>query len=186
MDFNEVIQTRRSVRSFLSDPIPADILNAILESGRNAPSYQNRQCWRYIVLTNKERIIHLAKNCGFVGKINFFLKDAPVVMVACADPSKSGTMNGQNYYLVDTAISFHQMMLTAWSFGVGSCWMAAFNEKSVKKVLSIPENIKVIALSPFGYPKNKETFYGKAVKLFASSGSRQGMDQVVSYDSWKF
>ncbi len=184
MEFKETIMSRTSVRSYLPEPIPDDVLNAILESGRNAPSFQNRQCWRYIVLNEPNEIANLAKKSGLVGKINFFLKEAPVVIVACADPAKSGKMNGQDYYLVDTAISFQQMMLTAWDLGIGSCWMAAFDEKSVKKALGIPDKIRVVAISPFGYPKEKESLYGKAVKLFASSKSRQKFDDMVCYNKW--
>ena len=184
MEFNDVIMTRKSVRSYLSDPIPDDVLQTILEAGRNAPSFQNKQCWRLIVINDRELIKQFVTNTGLVGMVNFFIKDAPVVIVACADPGKSGTMNKQDYYLVDTAIAFHQMMLTAWNYGIGSCWMAAFDENKVKSFLSIPENIRVVALSPFGYPKAKESFYGKALKLFASSNSRQSLEKMVSYNKW--
>ncbi len=184
MEFNDVIMTRKSVRSYLPDPIPDDILQTILEAGRNAPSYQNKQCWRFIVINNREKIKEFAANTGLIGKVNFFIKDAPLIIVACADISRSGTMNKQDYYLVDSAIAFHQMMLTAWNNGIGSCWMAAFDEDRVRKSLSIPRSIRVVAISPFGYPKEKESLYGTVIKLFASSKSRQSIDKMVCYNKW--
>ena len=151
-----------------------------------APSFQNRQCWRFIVVRDKKVRRELALKSGIIGKVNFFVKDAPVIIVACADPRKSGTMNGQKYYLVDTAIAFQQMMLTAWNFGIGSCWLAAFNEKNVRKILDIPENIRVVSLSPFGYPKEKESVYAKAVSTFAGSKKRLPLKKIVSFDRWNF
>ena len=186
MDFNDVIMTRKSVRNYSTDPIPDDILQAILESGRNAPSFQNKQCWRFVVINDRDVIVKLSSNVGLIGKVNFFMKNAPVIIVACADPSKSGSTNKQDYYLVDTTIAFHQMMLTAWNYGVGSCWMAAFDEEKLKSFLSIPRDIRVVALSPFGYPKDKESVYGKLLKFFASSNSRQDMSKMVCYNRWKF
>ncbi|NQT65139.1 MAG: nitroreductase family protein, partial [FCB group bacterium] len=107
-----------------------------------------------------------------------------VVIVACADPAKSGTMNNQNYYLVDTAIAFQQMMLSAWNHGIGSCWLAAFNEQKVRDILKIPDNIRVVALSPFGYPKEKKTFYDNAVKVFAQSKKRLDLNKIMMWDKW--
>ncbi len=184
MEFNDVIKTRRSVRSYLPDPIPEDVLHEILEAGRNAPSFQNKQCWRFIVINNRDLIKQFSANTGLIGKVNFFIKDAPLIIVACADASKSGTVNKQDYYLVDTTIAFQQMMLTAWNYGIGSCWLAAFDEEKVKAFLSIPKGIRVVAISPFGFPKEKESLYGKAIKFFASSKSRLDLEKIVCYNKW--
>lgn len=184
MEFDEVIISRKSVRSFKNKEIPEEILNNMMEAARLSPSFQNRQCWRFIIVRDKKIIKDLALRSGIISKINFFIKDAPVVIVACADPAKSGTMNNQNYYLVDTAIAFQQMMLTAWNHGVGSCWLAAFSEQKVREILGIPLNIRVVALSPFGYPKEKKSLYEKAVKVFAGSKKRIGLDRMVMWEKW--
>lgn len=184
MEFEEVIFTRKSVRSFQDKEISQEILNNMMEAARLSPSFQNRQCWRFVVVKDKKLISDLALRSGMVSKVNFFIKDAPVVIVACADPSKSGTMNNQDYYLVDTSIAFQQIMLAAWNYGIGSCWLAAFNEQKVREILKIPNNIRVVALSPFGYPKEKKTLYEKAVKAFAQSKKRNKLENIISYDKW--
>ena len=185
MDFDEVIISRKSVRSFQDIEIPEEILNIMMEAARLSPSFQNRQCWQFIVIKDKKIIKDLALRSGMISKVNFFIKDAPVVIVACADPAKSGTMNNQDYYLVDTAIAFQQMMLSAWNHGIGSCWLAAFNERYVREILEIPQNIRVVALSPFGYPKEKKSLYEKVVKTFAGSKKRLDLDKIIMWEKWR-
>lgn len=186
MDLEQVIANRYSVRDFLSEKIPEDILHRILEAGRVAPSFQNRQCWRYIVCQDRDVIKRLATDSGLLGKVNLFIKKAPMIIVACAEPSDSGRVNNMDYYLVDTAISFQQMMLAAWNYGIGSCWLAAFSEEKVKAILNIPKSIKVVAMSPFGYPKEKKSIYSKALMLFAGSKKRKQIEKICSYNKWDF
>ncbi|MDD3050654.1 MAG: nitroreductase family protein [Candidatus Cloacimonetes bacterium] len=184
MDFFDIVSSRKSIRSFSDKSIPPEILEKILEAGRLAPSCQNRQCWRFIVVDDKEKIKSLTFNSGLIGTVNFFLKEAPLAIVACADIKANCRLNEQNYYLVDTAISFQQMMLTAWSFGIGSCWLAAFNENKVKSNLKIPDRFRVVALSPFGYPKEKEGLYSKAVSTFAGSKNRKRKEDIIHFNEW--
>ncbi|MCF7858507.1 MAG: nitroreductase family protein [Candidatus Cloacimonetes bacterium] len=186
MEFDEVIFSRRSVRSFQDKEIPDIILSEMMEAARVSPSFQNKQCWRFIVVRNKNTIKELALKSGLVSKVNFFIKDAPVVVIACSDPQKSGTMNNQDYYLVDTTIAFQQMMLTAWNHGIGSCWLAAFNEKKVRDILGIPANIRVVALSPFGYPKEKKSIYEQTIKLISQCKKRDDITDIISFDKWDF
>ena len=186
MELYEIIYARHSVRDFSEEQVSDADLEIILEAGRLAPSAQNKQCWRYIVLQDRENIKRFARHIGLLGTVNFFIAKAPVVIVACADPRRSAKLNGQDYYLVDTAISFQQMMLAAWSRGIGSCWLAAFNEKAVRKYLEIPENIRVVGMSPFGYPKDKKSLYSKAVKSFAGSYKRLEKEQIITKEKWKF
>ena len=185
MDFLEVIKSRRSIRDYLKEPIPADILDEILEAGRIAPSCQNRQCWRYVVVKDKKTINELALKSGLIGKVNFFIKNAPVIIVAFANPKNSCNLNKQQYYLFDIGISFQQMMLTAWNYGIGSCWLAAFNEEKVRKILNIPDKYKVVAMSPFGYPKEKKSLYSSAVSAFAKSKKRFPMEKIIKFDKWE-
>ncbi len=183
MELKHIIASRRSIRNFKPDPIPNEILQEILEAGRMAPSAQNRQPWRYIVFTKSEDIKELAKKTGLIGMSNFFIKEAPCVIIACAETKKNLRVNGQDYYLVDTAISFQQMILSAWAHGIGSCWLAAFSEKTLAKYLKLPKSWRIVALSPFGYPKEEKTMYTKMVSSFAKSTERQALEDMVSY--WK-
>jgi nitroreductase len=181
MDTKELIFARHSVRNFLPDPIPEAVLSDILEAGRLAPSAQNRQPWRYLVFSGEDSIQKLVQNCGLIGLSIFFIRKAPCVIIACAETKSNLKMNGQDYYLVDTAISFHQMMLMARSHGIGSCWLAAFSEKKLRSYLKIPDSWRVVALSPFGYPAEKKTTYTKLVSSFAGSETRKPLSEIVQY-----
>ncbi len=181
MEFTELVASRHSVRDFLPDPIPDEILQEILQAGRLAPSAQNRQPWRYVVLADNAQVKKLALNCGLIGLSNVFIRSAPCLIVACADSSKNVRINHQDYYLVDTAISLQQMVLAAWNRGVGSCWLAAFSEKPVKKYLKLPNRWRVVALLPLGYPAESKTMYTKALSYFAGSQDRLPLDQTVTF-----
>jgi nitroreductase len=181
MDFMELVSSRHSVRDFLPDPIPEDVMDDILEAGRLAPSAQNRQPWRYLVITNNADIRKLALRCGLIGLSNIFIRNAPCLVVACADHSKNLRVNHQDYYLVDTAISLQQMVLAAWSHGVGSCWLAAYSERVLKKYLKLPKSWRIVALVPFGYPAEKKTLYTKALSTIPGSQDRLPLDKIVTY-----
>jgi nitroreductase len=160
-------------------------MNEILEAGRSAPSAQNRQEWRYLVIRDKKRIEELSTHSGLIGLSNLYIRKAPCIIIACADTSKSLKLNNQEYYLVDTAISFQQMMLTAWNYGIGSCWLGAYNESSVKKFLNLPEHFRVVGISPFGYPADEITLYTKVLKKFAGSEKRLSLEKTVKFEEWK-
>ncbi|MDD3535081.1 MAG: nitroreductase family protein [Candidatus Cloacimonetes bacterium] len=181
MDFLKLLSSRHSVRDFLPDAVPPEVLSEILEAGRIAPSSQNRQPWRYIVFRNRERIRELAQKTGLIGLSNFFIKEAPLVIIACAEMKKNLRVNKQDYYLVDTAISFHQMILCAHSHGLGTCWMAAFSQKTLAKYLEIPKSWRIVALSPFGYPKGEKKLYTKALSFFGGGGERLALEDIVIY-----
>jgi len=78
---------------------------------------------------------------------------APIIIVGCADPTKSGNKEGKKYYLLDMGISMEHLMLAATEQGLGTCWIGAgFDETVVKEALTIPEEIRVVAITPLGYP----------------------------------
>ena len=179
MEFSEVIKLRHSCRNYSDKEIQLEVLEDILNAGKYAPSAQNRQPWRYIIIRDKELIKKIAFH-SIVGSMNFFIKDAPVIIVACGDTDASLRFNGQEYYLVDVAISFQQMMLAAWNHGVGSCWLAAFDEEQLRKLLDLPKKYRIVGFSPFGYPKDK-SIYSKIVSFFASSDKRKDDNDIFIY-----
>jgi nitroreductase len=147
MSATDFILSRRSIRQYEKRDIPENVLGQILEAGRQAPSAINKQPIHFIVVRNNE----LKK--GFSTFLfNRFIKDAPMVIVGCADVKS--LLTGK-WASVDTTIALQNMVLAAWTLGVGSCWIGAFDEKKVKEHLKIPDKWKVIALVTFGYPDEK-------------------------------
>jgi len=140
----DVILSRRSIRRYEQRPIPEETLKLILEAGRRAPSAINRQPWHFIVVTEPNLKEKLSQ-----GRYNKFLKDAAVVIVGCG---QYGNTPADRWVPIDVTIAMENMVIAAWSIGVGSCWVGAFDEKEVKELLGIPENMKILALLSMGYP----------------------------------
>jgi nitroreductase len=143
MDVFEAIRTRRSIRKYRSEPMPDEKLELILEAARLAPSAANRQPWRFIVVQNPARKKALAE----VANNQAFLKDAAVIVVAMSNPDVS-----KRWHEKDTMIAIEHMVLAATALGYGTCWIGAFDEDSLKRLLKIPEKMKVVALLPIGMP----------------------------------
>lgn len=154
MEFVNIIKTRESIRSYSNKKVEDEKINFVLESARLSPSWRNRQCWHFIVVKDKKIIKDLSKT----SIINHWLRKVPVIIVACGNPKQSGLKNGINYYIVDVSIALEHIILAATDKGLGTCWIGGFNEKKVKRTLRIPENIRVIALTPLGYPAGKKLF----------------------------
>jgi nitroreductase len=144
MSLIDFILSRRSIRSYQQKDIPEEILAQILEAGRQAPSAVNKQPIRFIIVKDNEIKKEFSK-----GLFNRFVKDAPVVIVGCADVNS--LLTGK-WAIVDTAIAMQNMVIASLTIGIGSCWIGAFNEDNVKKLLKIPNKWKVVALLTLGYP----------------------------------
>ena len=178
MEFMDVVAARKSVRDYADKAVEDEKLSKIFEAARMAPSWANKQCCQYVVVKDKGKIAELSSF------LNPWLKNAPVVLAACADSKDSGSRNGMDYYLVDVAISLQQLILAATALGLGTCWIGAFDEAKVKKALEIPENIKVVALTPIGYPAEKESVRSKISKAFIGSAKRKPIETIVHREKW--
>ena len=153
-------------------------LKQLLEAARLAPSWANRQCWKYIIVNDKEKIKKLA-----AGIINSWMKNVKIVIVACADPKKSGSKNGMDYYLVDVAISMEHLVLAATNLGLGTCWIGGFDEVKVKKILNIPEKIRVVAMTPVGYPSD-DGMRNKIARKIIRADTRKPLEEMINYNNW--
>ncbi len=148
MELLDLLKARYSVRSFKDCEIEKETLEKILEAGRVAPTACN----------NQPQVVYIAKSLEAREKLASVCRctfGAPVIMVVCYDVNKSwknkltpGYQSGET----DAAIVCTHMMLEAFEQGVGSCWVAYFDSETVKKALSLPDNLVVSALLPMGYP----------------------------------
>ena len=180
MKFTDVVESRTSIRTYCDKDVEEDKVKYVLECARVAPSWANRQCWHFIVVRDKEKIKALSKT----SIVNRWLRKVPIIIVACGDPTSSGVNNNIDYFAVDVAIAMEHIILAATDIGLGSCWIAAFDEKKVKDVLEIPNRIRVVALTPLGYPAQKSGMSDKTIKLFARSKNRKNLNEIVRYEKW--
>jgi nitroreductase len=170
MNVLDAIKKRRSIRAFEDKPIEEDKLLRVLEAGRLAPSAKNRQEWRYVLVRDKELRRKLAVACNN----QYFIAEAPVVIVGCATMTDYVLSCGQPAYTIDVTISMDHMSLQAVEEGLGTCWIGAFQEDEVKKLLSVPPEMRVVEVMPLGYPKFQP-----------ESKPRMGLGAIVSYDEYR-
>ena len=170
MDVMDAIKKRRSIRSYQDRKVEDEKLNLILEAARLAPSANNCQERKFIVIKDKdtrEKIGVAAHHQGFVG-------EAPVVIIACAAAETEHIMScGQLSYPIDLAIAVDHITLKAVEEDLGTCWIGAFDEKEVKKILGIPESVRVVALLPLGYPVS-----------IPSPTPRKSKEEIILFEKW--
>ncbi len=150
MDAIDCIKTRRSIRKFLSDSIPRDLLNEVLDCARHSPSAMNSQPWTFVVVTNKKQKQELSSLKK--SHPSPWLVDAPVVIGVCIDLSRSRTR-----WIADGAIAANTMLLAAHALGLGACWVAMRYEDTalnarIQKTLGVDANIFPVCLVALGYP----------------------------------
>ena len=169
MNVYEAINARQSVRAYQDKPVPQEVLNRILEAARLAPSGNNRQPWKFVVVTNPEmrqQLTAAANNQKFVAQ-------APVVIAAVGllpDRVMSCEVPGDP---VDLAIAIDHMTLAAVEEGLGTCWIGAFSQDDVRKLLHIPLTVKVIELLTLGYPADSPR-----------QKRRKALDEIVCYEKY--
>ena len=144
MHLIDIIMSRRSVRKYKTKKVPKKVLKRILETGRYAPSAANKQPWHFILITDSEIKKLLSK-----GKWNSFIEDSAFTIVGCA---YEGSIFSRRWSTVDTTIALQNMVIAAWSMGIGSCWVGDFEETEVRRILHVPRRWRIISLISFGYP----------------------------------
>jgi len=144
MSLLDVILSRRSIRRYENKDISEEVLQQILETGRQAPSAANRQPIHFVVVNDHDTLKILCDTL-----FSRFVKYAPVAIVGCADIKS--LLTGK-WAIVDTTIAMQNMVIAAWTLGIGSCWIGACDEEKVKELLKIPDKWKVVALVTLGYP----------------------------------
>lgn len=184
MDTLEVIKSRRSIRRFSDKPVESEKLAAVLEAVRMAPSWANFQCWRFVVVKDqavRQKLSDLSYVEAFFAPHGYKanpskqgIAEAPVVIVACADPAQSGVLWEQPYYMTDLGIAAQNLMLAASDLGLGSVFVGVFDEAKVRDLLRIPSNIRVVGLFPIGYPKQEKT----------AGPPRKPLHEIVFTETW--
>jgi len=143
-EFLAFLKERRSIRIYLDKMISDDEVEMILEAGRWTPSASNKQPWEFLVIKNKEVLKEISKK-AFYGK---HIKEAPLAIAIVGKIKEN-----PNYYIQDTSLVSMNMMLMAWSLGIGTCWTGALKRDVVKEMLGLEENDYLLTILPMGYLK---------------------------------
>ncbi len=164
----DVIKTRKSIRRYKDTPVEQEKLDAVLEAARLAPSAMNKQDWKFIAVTDKDKAL-LQEACGGQRQV----AQAPVTLVVCAN--NDGVMScGHSKTVIDCSIAMSFMLLQAEEEGLGMCWLGHFYQDKIKALLNIPEDYIVVAVSPLGYADEEP-----------NPKPRKRPEEVICYNEFK-
>lgn len=167
MTFRDIAEKRCSIRGYENTPVSDKLLTTLLDAVRLAPSACNIQPITLIVV--RDSTVHAALNAAY--KREWFT-NAPVIIVAGYDTTVSWKRSdGQEFGMVDVAIAVDHLTLAAVEYGLGTCWIGAFDQKKVRDAVHVPEHIEIVAMVPLGYPCKEP-----------SEKKRKEINEFVHYD----
>jgi len=157
MELLKVIHERRSIRKYRQDPVPDEIIIEILEAARSAPSWANTQVCRYIVVKDKHTKGQLKEALSQNNPAGEAFIQAPLIICQFAQRGLSGckrnepVTNKGDWFMFDAGIAMEHIVLTAWSFGLGTVHVGSFDAEKVERILKIPEGFSMVEMTPLGY-----------------------------------
>ncbi len=161
-DFLDLVKQRVSCRSYLSKDVSEEVIDYCLDAARHAPSACNKQPWKFIIVKDKSLREQICSKALLPGIPMPWLKEAPVIIVLCAETSLithtlAPTISKVRYHMIDIGIAGEHFVLAAENKNLGSCWIGWFKHKQIKRILSIPKSVEVLSLISLGYPKEAAT-----------------------------
>jgi len=163
MEVQEAIRTVLAVRVYQDRPVPDEMVQQILEAGRLSASSMNKQPWHFVVVREPATLVEL----GQMSPHGPYIAEAPLAIVVVIDPSR--------FAISDASRAIQNMVLAAWSAGVGSNWVGFGGMDEIKTHLGIPADLDILAILPFGYPA---TSTGQGQK------ERKPLDEIVHWERW--
>lgn len=139
MNVFECVTTLSSVRSFVGEKPPPEAVRKVMESGRMAPSAHNDQPWEFVLVEDPEKLVELGRCCTS----GSFVARAAFAVVVVTDPTSK-------WHEIDGTRAAQNMVITAWSLGLGSCWIGRIEEEELKRYLDVPAELNILTVLPFG------------------------------------
>jgi nitroreductase len=161
MSFLKLTSERFSVRKYKRTRVEREKILRCLEAVRLTPSACNSQPWHFVVVDDPDQVSALAEKTTLpLSKLNRFVEGAPVIVAVVAEkPVFSAQIGGlikkKPYYLMDIGMAAEHFCLQAAEEGLGTCMLGWFNEKAVKKYLSVPSERNIPLLITLGYPEKE-------------------------------
>ncbi|MBI2107864.1 nitroreductase family protein [Candidatus Woesearchaeota archaeon] len=173
MDVLDCIRTRRSVRKYKEDPVPWDNIVTIMQAGKYAPAAGNIFNTKFLVVKSDAKRKMIAEACVQ----QYWMEIAPIHIVMVAEPEHMeryyGTRGARLYTIQGAAAAAENMLLTAHSLGLGACWVGAFDEEEIRRILNLPEHVNVQAVITIGYPDERP-----------EPPVKQRIEHIVYFERW--
>ena len=158
MEVMEAVKERRSIRKYKSEPVSEQDVSAVLEAARWAPSWANTRCPRFVIVRDAATKAKLAETMVPPTPAVVSVREAPVVIVACAELGKSGYTKGSpvtnkgDWFMFDVALAMQNLTMAAHSLGLGTVHVGTFDAKKVEEIIGVPGGVAVVEMMPLGYP----------------------------------
>lgn len=158
--FLELATSRRSIRSYSEREVKREDLERCVEAARLSPSACNSQPWKFIIIDDKEKKEEVSRKViSGLYNMNAFAKSASAFIAVVSEKTKppawaGGKLMRTDFRKIDIGIASAHLVLQAQELGLGTCILGWFNERNLKKILSVPRSKKVELLVSFGYPDN--------------------------------
>lgn len=139
----DAIEKRHSTREYKDQPVPKEMLEALVDAGRRAPSARAIEPWEFVVVTDRRRLDVLASLIS----TGVFLKESTACIVVFCEDVK--------YFLEDGAAATENILLAATDLDLGTCWIAGDKKEyapDVLKLLDVPRGYKLVSLVAVGWP----------------------------------
>lgn len=171
----ELIKSRRTIRKYIPDkPVEWDKVSKCIDAARHAPSAGNLQNWKFIVVLEPD----LRKSLAEASLQQWWIMDAPVIVVAVAEPDRAeryyGVRGERLYTIQNCAAAVENLILEAHALGLGTAWVSAFDEDAVKRILKIEDFGRPQAVIPMGYPAE-----------IPARPPKFPLEQLVFFNSWR-
>ena len=167
MEVYECVRSRLTVRDFKPDPVPDRVITKLLQAARWAPSSRNRQPWQFVVIQDRETL----ERIGQIASSGAYIAQAPVAIAVA--------MENVNRAELDAGRTVQQIELTAWSEGLGTCFVGLRDQEQtqIKELLGIPQELRLMTVMPFGYPTEAARAGSKRRKPLSEIAHREKFGQ---------
>lgn len=173
MQLNECLEKRASYRSYNNKEVAWEDIMNILNAARMSPSSGNLQNWSFIIVQKpeiKEEISKAALN-------QVWINQAPVVIVVCSrleNIKRHYGERGENLYAIQNcAAAINNILLKATDLGMASCWINAFDDNAIKRILKMPDSVVPQGIVTIGYSNEK-----------IEKMKRYELDLLIHFDEW--
>jgi len=179
MELSQAIRERRSIRRFKADPVADSAVLECIQAARLAPSWANTQVWRFIVVKDRAIKEALAECLTPSNPARQALLDAPCIVCLAAQRGRAGMKKGEavtdkgDWFMYDAGIAMEHLVLFAWSLGLGTVHVGAFDARKAGDALAIPGGFSVVAMTPLGYPAEQP-----------EARPRKGLDEILYLDQF--
>lgn len=171
MDFDAVVRRRRSVRKFKKKKVDFRFLMEAVDSANQGPFPDNHNHLKFLIVEDKEIIKKISECCE-----QDWVDSAPALIVVCSDDTHLENlygMRGRVYSRQTAGAAVYALMLKFADYGIGSCWVGAYSDSEMRKILEIPKDIQIEAVVPIGFPDEK-----------IKRKDKKKLDKVLYWEKW--